>query len=78
MKSNKIELLGWFPEEGENIEINWPKVHKTIGLDQTSWLLKLPKEKCQLFLERNSSKCKLIAEFYDNEILLTYHLMWAK
>ncbi len=78
MKNKRVELLGWFPEEGENIEIDWPKVHKTIGIDHTSWLLKQPQEKCQLFIERIDSKCRLIAEFYDQQTLLTYHLMWAK
>jgi hypothetical protein len=78
MKSNKIELLKWLPEESEYIEINWPKVHKTIGLDHTEWLLKQPKDLCQLMLERNDMYCRLIAEFYDDHTLLQYHLMWAK
>lgn len=78
MKSKRIRLIDWYPEEGEYIEINWPKVHKKIGLDHTSWLLNQPKEKCQLFLEQSSAKCHLIAEFYDEQTLLTYHLMWAK
>lgn len=78
MKSNKIELYRWLPSEGENIEIDWPKVHKTIGLDQTSWLLNQTLDKCQLILERRDMYCRLIAEFYDNRTLTTYHLMWAK
>jgi hypothetical protein len=78
MKSNRIELLKWLPEESEYIEINWPKVHKTIGLDHTEWLLKQPKDLCQLMLERNDMYCRLIAEFYDDHTLLQYHLMWAK
>ena len=78
MKNNKIELLKWLPSEGENIEIYWPKVHKTIGVDQTKWLLKQPQELCQLMLERNDVYCRLIAEFYDEKTLVSYHLMWAK
>ncbi len=78
MKSNKIELLKWLPSEGEHIEIDWPKVHKSIGLDQTNWLLKQPKNLCQLFLERNDMHCRLIAEFYNDRTLTEYHLMWAK
>jgi hypothetical protein len=78
MKTSKIELLKWLPEEGEYIEINWPKVHKTIGLDHTNWLLKQPKEQCQLVLERNDMYCRLVAEFYEERTLLNYHLMWAK
>jgi hypothetical protein len=78
MKNKKIELLKWLPAEGENIEIDWPKVHKTIGIDQTKWLLKQPQESCQLMLERNDMYCRLIAEFYDEKTLVSYHLMWAK
>jgi len=78
MKTNKIELLKWLPSEGEYIEIDWPKVHKTIGVDHTNWLLKQPIEQCQLVLERNDMYCRLIAEFYDQQTLTYYHLMWAK
>jgi len=78
MKTSKIELLKWLPEEGEYIEIDWPKVHKTIGLDQTGWLLKQPEEHCQIILERNDMYCRLVAEFYNQQTLTHYHLMWAK
>jgi hypothetical protein len=78
MKTEKIELLKWLPQEGEDIEIDWPKVHKTIGLDHTNWLLTQPEEICQLTLERNDVFCRLIAEFYDTRTLAHYHLMWAK
>ncbi len=78
MKSNKVELLKWLPEEGEYIEIDWPKVHKTIGLDHTNWLLNQPDDLCQLVLERNDMYCRLVAEFYNEKALTHYHLMWAK
>ena len=78
MKSEKVELYKWLPAEGENIEIDWPKVHKKIGVDQTRWLLKQSAQSCQLVLERKDLYCRLIAEFYDQHTLLNYHLMWAK
>ena len=78
MKTEVVELLKWLPEEGEYIEINWPKVHKTIGIEQTNWLLKQDLTNCQLMLYRNDMYCRLVAEFYDEQTLLTYHLMWAK
>jgi len=78
MKTNRIELLKWLPAEDENIEIDWPKVHKTLGLDHTNWLIAQPNELCQLVLERNDLHCCLVAEFYDYNILTHYHLMWAK
>ena len=78
MKTNKVELYKWLGSEGENIEIDWPKVHKTIGLDHTNWLLKQPKDQCQIVLERNDMYCRLVAEFYNEHTLTHYHLMWAK
>jgi len=78
MKTNKVELLKWLPEEGETIEIDWPKVHKTIGLDQTKWLLNQPDDHCQIILERRDMFCRLVAEFYSEHTLTHYHLMWAK
>ena len=78
MKNNRVELLKWAPENNEYIEISWPKVHKTLGLDQTKWLLNQPHNVCQLVLERNTMFCRLVAEFYDEQALTIYHLMWAK
>lgn len=78
MKTKVVELLKWLPEEGEYIAIDWPKVHKTIGTDQTNWLLNRGDTKCQLMLYRNDMYCRLMAEFYDEQTLLAYHLMWAK
>ena len=78
MKTNKVELLKWLPEEGEYIAIDWPKVHKTIGLDQTKWLLSQPDDLCQIVLERRDMYCRLVAEFYNDHALVNYHLLWAK
>ena len=78
MKNNRVELLKWLPEPSEYIEISWPEVHKTLGLDHTTWLLSQPHDVCQLVLERNDMFCRLVAEFYDEQTLTIYHLMWAK
>jgi hypothetical protein len=78
MKNKKVSLLKWRPEESEYIEISWPEVHKTLGIDQTKWLLSQPQNVCQLVLERNGMFCSLVAEFYDEQALTVYHLMWAK
>ena len=78
MKTSKVELLKWLPSEGENIEIDWPKVHKTIGVDHTDWLLNQDHTACQLVLERTDQHCRLVAEFYDTKLIAAYHLMWAK
>ena len=78
MKTKKVELYKWLPDQGENIEIDWPKVHKTIGVDHTNWLLTQSKNSCQLVLERNGRYCRLVAEFYDDSVFAEYYLMWAK
>lgn len=78
MKSNRVELLKWLPSKGENIEIDWPKVHKTIGIEQCRWLLAQPQDQCQIILERRDMYCRLVAEFYTNRSFVDYHLRWAK
>ena len=78
MKNKVVELLKWLPSEDEDIEIDWPKVHKSLGVDHTNWLITHPKDTCQLVLLRNDMYCRLAAEFYDDRTLTQYHLMWAK
>ncbi len=78
MKTKCVELYSWLPADGEYIEIDWPKVHRTIGVDHTEWLLQQPLTACQLVLEHGADCCRLVAEFYDEQTLTLYHLMWAK
>lgn len=78
MKTKRVELYKWQPEDNEYIEISWPKVHQTLGIDQTKWLMSQPQNVCQLVLERNAIFCSLVAEFYCDRTLMQYHLMWAK
>lgn len=78
MKNSAVELYRWLPAEDEIIEIDWPKVHQKIGLEQTRWLLDQQRANCQIMLERRDMYCRLIAEFYNEETLLNYHLKWAK
>lgn len=78
MKSERVELYKWLPSEGENIDIDWPKVHRKLGLDQTRWLLDQPRYNCQLMLERTDMYCRLIAEFYSAHTRLEYALRFAK
>jgi hypothetical protein len=76
MKNKRVELYKWLPQEGETIEIDWPKVHKTIGLEQTKWLLDQNYDRCQLILERTDQYCRLVAEFFDETLELEYRLRW--
>jgi hypothetical protein len=76
MKTNRVELYKWLPSEGESIEIDWPKVHKKIGLDQTRWIIDQPLDRCQMVLERRDMYCRLIVEFFDEKIAAEYVLRW--
>jgi hypothetical protein len=81
MKSERITLTSWDWAVGESenyLDIPWPRVQRAIGDDHLRWLLKQPKEYCQLVLDRNGTSIKLVAEFYDDYTLTAYHLMWAK
>ena len=81
MKTHRFELLEWqytTDESANYLDIDWPKVQKSVGKEQISWFLKQPKTACQLVLDRTGASVKLMAEFYDEQTLLTYHLMWAK
>jgi hypothetical protein len=79
MKSSRFELYHWRTRNGKDIiEVDWPKVHKTVGSDLINWINKQPKEKCQLVVDKLNDDFKLIAEFYDQQTLVAYHLMWAK
>ena len=76
MKTKRVELYKWLPSEGETIEIDWPKVHRKIGLDHTRWLLDRDLDQCQLVLERHDMYCRLIAEFFDEKTATEYMLRW--
>lgn len=78
MKNNRIELYRWLPTEGETIDIDWPKVHKTLGLDHTRWIISKPRHICQLVLDRNDHYCRLVVEFYTDSARLEYALKFAK
>lgn len=76
MKTSRIVLADWISRD-LYLDIDWPTVHRKLGLEQLDWLLKQPTENCQLVLDKSDINFKLVAEFYDERTLLTYHLMWA-
>jgi hypothetical protein len=79
MKTNRIKLYHWFTNDVHDvIEVDWPKVHNEIGTDHLDWILKQAKSQCQLVVDKLDNDFALVAEFYDEQLLTTYHLMWAK
>lgn len=77
MKTKRIVLADWVSND-LYLDIDWPAVHKKLGLEQIEWLLKQPPEKCQLVLDKSDINFKLVAEFYDEQLLVAYHLMWSR
>lgn len=77
MKTKRIQLADWVSSD-LYLDIDWPSVHKKLGLEQIEWLLKQPPECVQLVLDKTDINFKLVAEFYDEQTLLTYHLMRSR
>lgn len=79
MRSERIPLYKWYSDNlPDTIDINWPDVHKAVGREQMSWILKQPKEQCQLVVDKLNENFTLVAEFYCEQALIAYRLMWAK
>ena len=76
MKTSRIVLADWVSND-LYLDIDWPAVHKKLGLEQLDWLLQQPAEHVQLVLDKADINFKLVAEFYDERTLLTYHFMWS-
>lgn len=77
MKTERVELFRWWSRD-DVITVDWPKVHKEIGVEQVSWLLKQPKEECQLVVDKLNENFALVAEFYSDKKMVEYWLRWAK
>ncbi len=77
MKTERISLYKWYSKE-DVIEVNWPDVHKSIGTDHLEWILKQPKDQCQLVVDKLNTNFELMAEFYNERVLVEYWMRWAK
>ena len=79
MKTNRVVIAEWTCDGStDTIDIDWPHVHKSAGVDHISWLLEQPISECQLVVDKIDRKLKLVAEFYSEHLLVMYHMMWAK
>ena len=79
MKNKRVFLFEWETHQlEENIDIDWPCVQTHLGRDQVEWLLAQPKNRCQLVVDKINNSFRLVAEFYNEQTLIDYHLMWAK
>jgi hypothetical protein len=76
MKTSRIVLAEWVSHD-LYIDIDWPAVQKKLGLEQLEWLLSQPADCCQLVLDQCQVNNHLVAEFYSQETLVTYLIMWG-
>lgn len=76
MKTKRIELLAW-DSSLDHIEIDWPKVQRTVGQDHVEWLLNQPVEHCQMVVDKTGQSFRLMIEFYNDRCLTLYHLLWS-
>jgi hypothetical protein len=63
----------------EDLDIDWPAVQRELGVDCVEWLLKQNESECQLALEFTPAGHKqLVAEFFNDKLAVTYHMMWGR
>jgi hypothetical protein len=80
MQNTSVILYQWKPENQpqDYLDIDWPLIHKECGIEHIEWINNQDTTKCQLSLELFDGGRRLIVEFFDQTLLTTYHLMWAK
>ena len=83
MKTHRFNLAKYFSPEAsfpENIDIDWPAVHRQAGLDHIQWLKNQDPSECQMVLEHreNDPYTYVMAEIYTDRLATQYILMWAK
>lgn len=74
MNTNLIVVLYQWNQciHNPNIDIDWPAVHKFIGIETMNWILKQPKTSCQLIVEQVNDGHRLILEFYNKAAAHAY------
>lgn len=70
-------LFSWSEDPKDNIDIDWPTVHKAIGSDHIKWIEDQPLSTCQMVLELVDNQYKLVAEFYNKNTANLYMMLWA-
>jgi hypothetical protein len=70
-------LFSWSEDPKDNIDIDWPLVHKEIGSDHIKWIEDQPRSTCQMVLELVDNQYKLVAEFYNKNTANLYMMLWA-
>jgi len=80
MKSKLIPLTKWHTvdQSTPDLDIDWPRYHRETGLDCIQWIQQQERTgRCQLIIERQSSRARLTLEIFEEEMLSEYYLMWS-
>jgi len=64
MKSNSYTVYHWTSTEPD-LDIDWPRVHETLGRDCVEWLMQQPTEQVQMIVEQQGMAHRLVLEFYQ-------------
>lgn len=83
MKTHRFEIAKFLPREDDgsgNIYIDWPCIHRQVGVEHIQWIKNQDPLKCQLVLENrpNDSHTYVMAEIYTDKLATMYGLLWAK
>ena len=71
MKHDSVELLKWYQEQTDTIEVPWARIEQEL-CDQWQWLQQQPRHTCQVMVENTLEQYRLIAEFYQDQKLAEY------
>ena len=84
MTNNCVAVTGWeIYDPEENINIDWPRLHKTLGQDHIDWLLEKSKDgQLTLHIEIPEDDSgppvqRLTAEFHSEAAKLEYGLRFS-
>ena len=83
MKTHRFSIARYFEPEfnsTDNIDIDWPSVHRQAGLDHVQWLKSQDPRQCQLMVEQRAGSpyTYVVAEIYSDKLASLYSLLWAK
>ncbi len=76
MKAIRVPLTSWH-SDFDTVEVDWPCVQRTVGLDRLQWLLSQDHTQCQLVVDCADSHYTLTAEFYNDAVHQSYLSMWS-
>jgi len=76
--TNCVVLSKWRTDSRPIIDIDWPHYHKELGEECISWLWEHEQQgHCEMIIERQHSRTRLVCEFSSEKVFLEYVLKYA-